>query len=305
MLSSTTKPMRFRKTKHRFFVLIAGCCGFAGTALANTLPPIWFQPTGSPITSWNDVSNGVGFYTLSFPFQFNFLGINYTSATLASNGAIYFSPPPTLPPTIPQPQASPDLFRQGAWPTIAPAWYGIQDIDGSGSVFVNTLADREVISFMGVASCAPPVCAPAPASDLATFQVSLDSDGSVIFAYQALNSLSTGNTLVGSAQAIVGVTGARGATDPSINLSGSAQSPGYLYTSTGSTVYQTINNGDNSQLAGLDLIFTPHANLTWQVTSDFPGNPSPEPATFFEITLSLLTLYAWRRRNRRPSCGRS
>jgi len=295
--------MRFTRTKHRLFVLCAGCWGFAGIALANTLPPIWFPAEGTPITSWNDQANGVGFYTLNFPFEFNFLGSDYTSAILSSDGSIYFSPPSTAPPTTPQPQASPNLFTQGAWPRIAPAWYDIQDIDGSGSVFVDTLSNQVVITFMDVGSYTP---GPVVPSDLATFQVSLDSDGSVIFAYQALNSIGTANSLVGSDQAIVGVTDGVGAPDPgSLDLSALAKSPGYVYTSTGSTVYQAINNNppDNSNLAGLDLIFTPQVGLTWQVTSDYPGDPTPEPSTLIEITFSAATLLIWRSRTKARFCG--
>jgi hypothetical protein len=290
--------MHFIKTKHRLFVLFAGCWGFAGIALANTLPPVWFPATGTPITSWSDEASGVGFYTLNFPFQFNFLGVNYTSATLSSNGSIYFSPQSTPPPTTPQLQASASLFTQGAWPRIAPAWYDIQDIDGSGSVFVETLSNQVVITFEDVASYVPPA-GPVLASDLATFQVILNSDGSIIFAYQALNSLSSGSTLVGSQQAIVGVTSGMGAADPgSLDLSVLARSPEYVYTSAGSTVYQAINNNqiDNSNLGGLDLIFTPQAGLTWKVTSDYPGDPAPEPSTLLEITFSAVTLLLWRGR---------
>jgi hypothetical protein len=289
--------MRFTKTKHRLFVLCAGCWGFAGIVSASTLPPIWFPAEGTQITSWSDETNGVGLYTLNFPFQFKFLGINYTSATLSSNGSIYFSPS-GAPAVNPQPQASSSLFLQGAWPRIAPAWYDIQDIDGSGSVYLNLLPNQVLVTFMNVASCAPPVCAPAPASDLATFQVSLNSDGSIIFGYQALNSIGTANTFVGSSQAIIGVTGGMGATDASVNLSSGALSPTFDYISPGSTVYQAINPSDGSNLAGLDLIFKPQAGLTWQVTSDFPGHPAPEPSTLAEITLSAMTLLIWRGRIR-------
>lgn len=288
--------MRFTRTKHRLFVFCAACWGFTGIALADTLPPVWFPATGSPIasTSWTDVTEGVGLYPLNFLFGFNFLGVDYTSATLSSNGLIYFAPPTAS--ITPQAQASSSAFEQGAWPLIAPAWYDIQDIDGAGSVYVNSLANQMVITFMGVASCSPPVCAPAPASDLATFQVTLNSDGSIVFAYQTLNSIGTANPLAGVSQAIVGVTGSIGATDASVNLSGDAFNPGFVYTSTDSTVYQAINPSDGSNLAGLDLIFTPQVGLTWQVTSDFPGDPAPEPATLVEITLSAVTLLVWRNR---------
>jgi hypothetical protein len=297
--------MRFTRTKHRLFVFCAGCWAFAGIALADSLPPIWFQPpmgTALPSTSWTNVTNGVGFYSLP-NFDFNFLGVNYTSATLSSNGSIYLGPQPATP----QPQGSPNVFLQGQ-PRIAPAWYDIQDIDGAGSVYVNTLANQLVITFMGVASCTSPVCAP-PASDLATFQVILNNDGSIIFAYEVFNSIGTNNPLLGSTEAIVGVTsGVGGGTAPAaLDLSSDARNPGYVYTSAGPTVYQDViynSPTDPSQFAGLDLIFTPQAGLTWQVTSDYAGEPAPEPATLSGITLSALALYLWRGRSGRPSSGR-
>jgi hypothetical protein len=301
--------MRFTRTKHRLFVLCAGFCGFTGIALANTLPPIWFPTAAATqITSWTDVTNGVGLYQLpTFSFQFNFLGINYTSATLSSNGLIYLDTPATAPtpPAAPQAQPTASLFLQQPWPSIAPAWYGIQDIDQTGeSVLVQELSNQVVITFMSVGSYPGPV---AP-SDAATFQVSLDSDGSIIFAYQNLNSIGINNPLLGSSQAIVGVTGGFGASDSSTTLSGTGASPvytpGFLYTSPDGTVYQNVVYGDNSNFAGLDLIFTPETGPTWQVTSDFPGDPSPEPATLLEITASAVALYAWRSRNKLPPCGR-
>jgi hypothetical protein len=299
-------------TKRKLFVLCAGCWGFAGIALADTLPPVWFPATGTAVTSWSNEASGVGFYTFSIPFQFNFLGTNYTSATLSSNGLIYFSPPGVS--ITPQPQASSSGFRQGAWPLIAPAWYDIQDIDGAGSllgttvtnqVFVDALSNQVVITFQAVASIGPPV--PLVASDLATFQVSLDSDGSIIFAYKALNSLGSAGTLAGQQEAIIGVTPGVGAADPgSLDLSSAARIPGYVYTSTGSTVYQAIdaNPPDGSNLAGLDLIFTPEAGLTWKVTSNFPGDPAPEPSTLIEITFSAVTLLIWRSRTKFRFRGR-
>jgi hypothetical protein len=92
-----------------------------------------------------------------------------------------------------------------------------------------------------------------------------------------------------------------GVTPPaSVDFSADARNAGYVYTSTTSTVYQSVINNppDGSQFAGLDLIFTPKAGLTWQVTSDFPGHPAPEPPTLAEITLSAMTLLIWRGRIR-------
>src|SRR5580692_13179256 len=122
--------MGFTRTKHTLFVLCAVCWGFTGSALASTLPPVWFPTAAATaITSWTDVTNGVGLYTLpSFSFQFNFLGVNYTTATVSSNGSIYFGTPPTAP----EAQAAVSQFLQDPWPRITPAWYGIQDIDQTG-----------------------------------------------------------------------------------------------------------------------------------------------------------------------------
>jgi hypothetical protein len=305
--------MCFPRAKLGHFVWLVWGMGFLGTAflgagLADTLPPIWMPATGTAITSWNDVTDGNGFYTLSLPFEFNFLGNSYTSATLASNGLIYFSPPSVNPPTTPQPQPYPNpgsLFTQGSWPLIAPAWYDIQAISGSGSILVDTMQNQVVITYLDVASYVPP-SGPVPASDLATFQVTLDSNGTIIFAYSALNSVGANNTLVGSDEAIAGVTGARGASDPgSLDLSVLADTAGFRYNSSGSTVYQAIDNnpGDNSNLAGLDLIFTPQAGLTWQVTSEYAGQPAPEPATLFEMAVAALPLMLWRRYKRGLSGG--
>ena len=85
-----------------------------------------------------------------------------------------------------------------------------------------------------------------PPSNLATFQVILDSDGTAIFAYQNFNSLDpevTGvaNSLVGSQQAIVGVTRGLGAADPgSVDLSALAPSPGFSYLTANDTIYQLV-----------------------------------------------------------------
>ncbi len=299
--------MCFPRAKFGHFVWLIWGMGFLGTGLADTLPPIWMPATGTPITSWNDVTNGIGFSTLSLPFEFNFLGNTYTSATLASNGLIYFSPPSVDPPTTPQPQPYPNpgsLFTQGSWPLIAPAWYDIQAISGSGSILVDTLQNQVVITYLDVASYVPPVGS-VPSSDLATFQVTLDSNGTIVFGYSALNAVGSSNTLVGSDDAVVGVTGARGAANPgSLDLSVLANNPGFLYNSSGSTVYQTIDNNpnDNSNLAGLDLIFTPQAGLTWQVTSDSAVAPAAEPATLLEMAFAALPLLV-RRVYRRSLSG--
>lgn len=283
---------------------------FAHLACASTLPPIWNSAVGTPITSWDSGNADDGLKTVYFPnsFVFPFAGENYTSATVSSNGSIYFGGVPGSS----QPQATVSELLQGL-PRVAPAWYNVDAINGNGSILVNLLSNQAVFTFENVASYLPPAGQTVPSSNLATFQVVLDSDGSVIFAYQQLNSLNpatTGvlNTLVGSQQAILGITDGFGASDPgSLNLSGQATASGFSYLSGSNTIYQLINNNppDNSNLAGLDLVFTPQTGIGWRVTSDYaPGggtsqSEAPEPATWVEMAAAALILLVWWRRTRR------
>jgi hypothetical protein len=285
--------------------------------MADSLPPVWIPAAGTPITSWDSEVSGTGLKAVYFPtgFEFTLFGVSYNSAIVSSNGSIYFipngEPMPPLPAT-PQPTASTSQFLQGL-PRIAPAWYNTQAIDGTGTVLYEMLPGQAVFTFENIASyLAPPGQSIAP-SNLATFQLTLSidnnpvhTDGSVTFAYDALNSLnpvSTGvpNSLVGSPLAIAGITSGQGAADPgSLDLSVLARSPSFSYLSTSSTVYQAIVNNptpDNSQLAGLDLFFAP-VGLDWRVTSTYVGEPAPEPSTLIEITLSAATLLIWRGRSK-------
>ena len=240
-----------------------------------------------------------------FPF-FDEIGdypVDYDSLYLSMNGSLYFGASPgNL-----QPQASVSLLTQGL-PRIAPAWYGV-DLSESGQVYVDLTSTQAIITWSNVASFTP-LSGTVPASNLATFQVTLDQDGTVIFAYQALNSLdkaTTGvdNSLVGSQQAILGITGGAGATDPgSQDLSADATKSGYSYTASNNTIYQAVSAQppDGSNLAGLDLIFTPQIeNQTfsgWTVTSEYNPDGStsdsttPEPATVVEISIAAFALTA-------------
>ena len=306
------EPMRSPVVKLRFGVLL----GFAHLALAGTIPPIWTLPSGTPITSWDSVDSGVGLKTINFPsdFVFPLFGQEYTSATISSNGSIYFDSAPNSS----QPQDSVSALLQGL-PRIAPAWYDTNAISGSGSILVQSLSGQLVFTWDNISSYAPPAGQTVPASDLATFQLTLDSSGNIIFAYQAFNSLNPANSgvvnsLVGSQQAIVGITDGYGASDPgSENLSGLAIAAGFSQTTTSNTIYQLVNNNppDNSNFAGLDLILSPESQAGWQVTSEYTssdgtaGDPiTPEPATDVEMILAALALVAfWSHRASRANAG--
>jgi hypothetical protein len=261
--------------------------GFARLAVADSIPPIWTSSFGSAITSWDSIDAGGGWTTIDLGFEFPLFGVDYTSAILSSNGSIYFGGSPGNS----EPQASASGLYQPGYATIAPAWYNTDVIGatGTGSILVNKTADRVVITFDGVA----PDAAPVP-QNLATFQVTLDSDGTVIFAYEALNSLApaTTDSLTGSSQAIVGVSDGFGDQGSgSVDLS----STGFSYTGASNTIYQLIDNNppDNTNLAGLDLVFNPVIGLGgvqdgWSVYSGVP-----EPATFVELGPASLVLLAW------------
>lgn len=293
--------MSFAAARFGFAAVIFG---FAHLAVADTLPPIWTSAVGTPIVSWDSGNADDGLKTIYFPssFVFPLFGQDYTSVTISTNGSLYFGGEPGNS----QPQATVSELLQGL-PRIAPAWYNIDTIDGNGQIMVNTTLPGQVVFTWQDVGSYPEGQTP-PASNLATFQVTLDSDGTVIFAYEALNSLSSAttgvvNSLVGSQQAIIGITDGFGAADPgSTDLSSLAPASGFSYVTGSNTIYQTIDNNppDNSNLAGLDLIFTPQTGVGWTVTSAYnsPDLGAPEPATFAEAALATLALLAvWYRRS--------
>lgn len=310
--------MSFAAAKFRLAVMIFG---FAGLCVADSIPPIWQSAVGTPITSWNSIDAGGGLTTIDLGFEFPLFGVDYTSATLSSNGALYFGGAPGNS----EPQASASGLYQPGYATIAPAWYNTDIIGstGTGSILVNNTANQVTITFDGVASYAPLKGQSVSSPNLATFQVTLDSDGSVIFAYQALNSLdpsTTGvvNSLVGSQQAVVGISDGFGDSNPAclnaspgcLALSSLATANGFSYTSTSDTIYQVVGNNppDNSNFAGLDLILTPTTGVGWKVTSEYNSNGgtgnsgpiAPEPATFAEMALSAFVLFVWWSRAQYP-----
>ncbi len=166
--------------------------GFARLGMATPLPPtyltppIWISDYGTQITSWTGNADD-GFTTVTFPAGFVFpffvseVGSPYSSAVVSTNGSIYFG---GLPGNS-QPSDTTASLLQGL-PRIAAAWYNIDTLDGNGQIYVNTsLPGKVVFTWVDVGSY--PEGQTAPASNRATFQVTLDSDGTIIFAYAALN----------------------------------------------------------------------------------------------------------------------
>ncbi len=287
----------------RNFGLFVLFFGLLQVGAASFLPPIWTSDVGAPITSWSSGNFNSGLATVNFSsdFSFSLFGQSYNSVTVSSDGSLYFGGAPGNP----QPQAIVTQLLQGL-PRIAAAWYDINAIDGVSSIMANTSLPGEVVfTWQDVASYTPAAGQSVAASDLATFQVTLESDGDVILGYEALNSLDpaeTGeaNSLLGSQQAILGITDGYGATDPgSTDLSKMAASSGFSDLTSSDTIYQVIDNNapDNSDLAGIDLIFAPQADGGWLVTSEDGAangvSPTPEPTTQAELALASLVLLGW------------
>lgn len=324
--------MSLAAAKFRFAVCVLGFVQVAAATTITALPPIWSTAPEAAITSWTSGNADDGWTTFNLPFLFPLFGTDYSSVVVSSNGWLTFGGVPgNGEPQASQPMATVAAMMSG-FPIIAPAWYSIVPTatTPNGEILTTLLTSQgtsagtteAVFTWQGVASYMPQGGQSVPQSNLATFQVILSSNGDVTFAYQSLNALAgTGvtNSLVGSPQAIVGISEAEGDTAPaSINLSGGATSSGLNFsTSTNTTntetIYQVINNNpaDGSNFAGLDLLFTPQEvsqgnNVTWawQVNSEYnpDGTTSqgtiPEPATVAEISLGVVALMVlWRRKS--------
>lgn len=287
-----------------YFVL-AVLAGFAlnFSVQATTIPPIWEAAFGNPVISSNLVSDDA---SVSLGFNFSLYGQSYSSASVSSKGYVSFGGAAGA-----QPMANAAQFLQGI-PRIAPAWYDVDVQDSNGTILFHSFQNRAVFTFLDVGSYAPPPGFPIAASNLATYQLTLYQDGTVVFGYASFNSLDpnvTGvaNSLLGSPQAIIGISPGFGAGNPGpVNLLSSIQSaPGFAYTTASSAVYQYVDNGgrvgaDNTNLAGINFVFTPSGVTNWTVTTQQQpaAATSPEPATAWLILWALAAVAVLRTRKK-------
>jgi hypothetical protein len=274
----------------------AGACG------ATTLPPIWETAFGNPVISSNLVRDDAA---VNLGFNFSLFGASYSSASVSSKGYVTFGGAAGAQATPNSPQ-----FLQGI-PRIAPAWYDVDVQDSNGTILFNSFQNRAVFTFLDVASYAPPPGMAVLAQNLATYQLMVYNDGTVVFGYAAFNSLDpavTGhvNSLLGSPEAIIGISPGFGGSDPgSVNLPAAIRSAaGFAYTTANSAVYQVVDNGgnvgpDNTSLAGVNFIFTPGHVSGWTVTTPSQAATAvvtPEPATAPLLALGLAALVLCRNR---------
>jgi hypothetical protein len=282
------------KARHFDLVILAGFA-LSVPAVATTIPPIWESAFGNPVISSNLVHDDA---TVTLGFNFSLFGNSYSSASVSSKGYVTFGGAAGA-----QPMANASQFLQGI-PRIAPAWYDVDVQDSNGTILFQSFQNRAVFTFLDVGSYAPPPGLSNAPSNLATYQLILYQDGTVVFGYAAFNALDpdvTGvaNSLLGSPQAIVGISPGLGASDPgSVNLLSSIQSaPGFAYTTASSAVYQYVDNGgrvgaDNTNLAGINFVFTPSGVTNWTVTTQQQpaAATSPEPATAWLILWALAAV---------------
>ena len=241
--------------------------------------------------------------TVGLGFNFSLFGKSYTSASVSSKGYVTFGGAAGA-----QPTANASQFLQGI-PRIAPAWYDVDVEDSNGTILFHSFQNRAVFTFLDVGSYAPPPGLSVAPSNLATYQLTVFDDGTVVFGYASFNALDptvTGvaNSLLGSPQAMIGISPGFGVSDPgSVNLLSAIQSaPGFAYTTASSAVYQYVDNGgitgaDNTNLAGINFIFTPVGVTNWTVTTQPQlAVATPEPAAFWLVLCSFASLAALRTR---------
>lgn len=139
---------------------------------------------GSPVTLGDDTSVPVAF---TDGFSFPFFGHTYTSLFVNSDGNLTFGE------AEPQSDREVPTFLAGP-PRIAPFFADLDPSSASadGGVFVRTAADRVVVTWLNIPGYG--------SRDINTFQVTLLSDGQIVFSYPTMR----------SGEAIVGVSPGHG-----------------------------------------------------------------------------------------------
>jgi hypothetical protein len=243
---------------------------------AGTVPPIWETNFGTPRAFAPD--NDDGTVVINFGFAFPFLGNNYTSASLSTNGFLWLNPANTSPGCC---DGSVSAFLAGG-PRIAGGWFDL-NADTTGSIDFNTFSgNRAVITYVGVPECC----------DVGsyTFQMQLLATGRIVFGYNSFATPAAGHNI------LIGVTPGNNAANPgSSNLLN-----GTPFISSGGTVYQFIATAGITALntfEGSNAIFDPNGS-GFNVTTQTTVAAVPEPATFGMFGLGATVLLGLARRRR-------
>lgn len=251
-------------------------CLLAAPAAVQAGPFLWAPSIGSNL---NLTDNSVT--SVNFGFTFPFLGSNYTSGEVSSNGFISLG------------GSNGDGCCSGSvtallsgHPRIALAWY--DHLPGGGNnVYYQAFGDHAVITWNNVRSFDS-------ANVVALIQMQLWQSGMVVLAYDQLanNGLAPPNGL--NDQVLLGLSPGGGAADPG-PLGGFP-----LNTGTVGTLYYLFNVGGNSQvweLTDYTVTLTPNGQGGW-IGADYEGQAIPEPTTFWLMGLgiALVAGRSWLRR---------
>ncbi len=249
-------------------------------AQASTIPPIWETNLGNAAAFAPNADEGT--VVINFGFAFPFLGNNYTTASLSTNGFLWLNAANTDPGCC---DGSVAALLAGD-PRIAGGWFDL-NASTTGSIRVNTFGgNRAVITYVGVPECC----------DVGsyTFQMQLLSTGRIVFGYDSFQ------TPANSSDILIGVTPGNNAADPG----SSDLLNGTPFTSGGGTVYQFIGAVGIEALntfEGSNVIFDPNGSgwsVSRQTTGTGPAAPVPEPGTFGMLGLGAAALLELARRRR-------
>jgi len=138
---------------------------------AQTAPLIWETDFGNELSQLTGTDDQIQHVDLDFDFPFR--GASYGGVFVSSNGIITLGTPPATP--YPPPN-SPEQFSQ--IPMIAP-FYSDMSLRQHGTVFLNTLGGRAVITWLEIGFFKKPL-------STVTFQVQLMEDGRIVFGYNGI-----------------------------------------------------------------------------------------------------------------------
>ena len=278
-------------------LLVAGLLIYLSSSLSNSFaaPIIWETNYGSELV---DLTGGDDEQTLvSLSFNFNFAGINYVDFLVGTNGAIQAANSSS--------EAGDDdeiyydnwaymyQFLDDGTPIFAPFSTDL-DLSTTGSIHFNDFGDRAVFTWNEVGTNTEN-------EHLATFQLQLLLNGSIIFGYNGLFD-NLGEDYIDSLGEgiLVGITNSDNPTAPATSdLNGGSFTAGN--TAFELWCYDAVNscdgfNGPLNSAFDLDqtnVVFTPTA-MGFEVssmTSNTPVNvPSPSALSLFALGLIGLAL---------------
>jgi hypothetical protein len=223
-----------------------------GIDQASAAPPIWESDFGAELTDLTGEDDEETDVTLSFPFPFE--GTNYTMVYVGTNGGLQLGDLGDDDEIDYDAWESLDEFYDdGGEPTIFPFNTDL-DLETTGTIHFRDLGDRAVFTWNEVGSNEEE-------EHLATFQVQLLANGTIIFAYNGLFD-DPGENLLDSLNEgiVVGISESTG-NDP-----GTSDLSAAPFSTTENTVYEVWfydeDDPENSEfdLDMKNLIFTPMAD---------------------------------------------